>query len=122
MSRKLTIGTDTYTTVVATDERGPGNANHEYEIYYLTGEPPCKRHCCQKVSFQNGPIKEVGINGVANEDLLAIVADRLSGFQGGDYACEENKLALGYILKAMGCLRMRTEVRISRQIEGTSKI
>ena len=122
MSRKLTIGTETYTTVVATDERGPGNANHEYEIYYLTGEPPCKRHCCQKVSFQNGPIKEVGINGVANEDLLAIVADRLSGFQSGDYACEENRLALKHIMYALGALRMRTEVRIARQVEGTHEI
>ena len=46
------------------------------------------------VLFQDGPVAEVGVNGCHNEDLIAIVIDRLQHFQRGDFACRENALAL----------------------------
>ena len=74
------------------------------------------------VLFQNGPVKEAGINGCHQEDLLAIVIDRLKCFQGGDFACEENEQALNYIRGAMRVLNERTKARQERGVEGTNVI
>jgi len=64
------------------DAKGnPGERHIRYSGKY---DPPA-RHLT--ILFQNGPIGEVGVNGVTNEALLAIVADRLRGFQGGPTAC-----------------------------------
>ena len=114
--RELNIGTKKYTTVSAVDERGQGNANHHYVIYAVIGG----KHLGD-VSFQNGAIKEVGVNGVMNEDLIAIVIDRMRGFQSGDYACRDNALALTKLEEALMWLRNRTNSREARGVEGTHK-
>ena len=72
------------------------------------------------VHFQNGPIKENGVNGCHNEDLIAIVIDRLRGFQCGDFACEENANALASLEEALMLLNIRTLGRINRGVEGTN--
>ena len=71
------------------------------------------------ISFQNGPISEAGVNGVSNEALLAIVIDRLEGFQRGQYSCRENALALTKLQEAMHWLHHRTRERMARGVEGT---
>lgn len=63
--------------VAATDEPGHGGASHHYVIE--AGDYPRML----TIQFQNGPIAEGGVNGVTNEALLAVVADRLRGFQKG---------------------------------------
>jgi hypothetical protein len=72
------------------------------------------------VFFQNGPIKENGVNGCHQEDLLAIVLHRLQSFQAGDYKCRENALAITKIEEAMHWLNHRTTARLNRGVEGTS--
>lgn len=47
-----------------------------------------------EVDFQEGPIKECGVNGVMNEDLIAMVITRLEHFQKSQFACRENALAI----------------------------
>ena len=116
--RVLSIGTRKYTEVEAMDEKGQGNANHEYEITEVVG-PDTTKHVLGTVSFQNGPIKESGVNGVMNEDLIAIVIDRMRGFQSGDYACRDNALALTKLEEALMWLRNRTNEREARGVEGT---
>lgn len=103
------------------DEPGQGNACHEYRIVLNEGQPVGAPHRCQTVSFQNGPIQEFGVNGISNEALLAIVEDRLVGFQSGQYACRENALALTKLQEAMMWLHSRTRSRISRGVEGTNQ-
>ena len=76
----------------------------------------------QTISFQNGPIGEVGVNGVSNEALLAVVEDRLLGFQSGPYACRDNAVALTKIQEAMMWLQKRTHERMARGVEGTHKV
>ena len=119
MSRELNIGTKKYTKVVVKDEPGQGNANHEYEINRVVDETCCTKHTLGVVSFQDGPIKEAGVNGVMNEDLIAIVIDRMRGFQSGDYACRDNALALTKLEEALMWLRNRTNEREARGVEGT---
>lgn len=98
--------------ITATDDPGSGGANHRYEI--KVGE-----HSVVMLDFQNGPIKEVGVNGVTQEALLEICADRLRSFQSGQYACRENALALTKLEEAQLWLQKRTLDRLRRGVEGT---
>jgi hypothetical protein len=74
-----------------------------------------------KVKFQNGPIKEFGVNGIHQEDLLVIVLDRLQSFQAGEFNCRENALAITKIEEALHWLRHRTDDRNKQGVEGTNK-
>jgi hypothetical protein len=105
--------------VVALDEPGQGNACHayridrEYEPYNF--EPAV-------LTFQNGPLLEVGTNGITHEALLAVVIDRLRGFQSGEYKCRENAIALTHIEEALLWLQKRTRDRALRGVEGTHQV
>lgn len=59
------------------------------------------------------------MNGLTQEVLLAIVADRLRSFQVGQFACRENALALTKIEEAQHWLHSRTLARMQRGVEGT---
>jgi hypothetical protein len=101
------------------DEPGSGGANHIYGIEWPTLNNPDTEVDQLVVSFQNGPIKEFGVNGVTQEALLAIVIDRLRSFQAGPFACEDNAAALGHCDHALAYLQQRTRARIARGVEGT---
>jgi hypothetical protein len=106
---------------ITADERNPenGNASHHYTLaWHEQDDSGCDIEIC----FQNGPIKEVGVNGVTNEALLAIVADRLEGFQSSKWACGENADALIAVNLAMESLKARTAQRIARGVEGTHEV
>jgi hypothetical protein len=107
-----------YTTVIVTDEPGIGNACHKYEITLTEN----RNIIACEVNFQNGPIQEYGVNGVQNEDLLAIVIHRLQGFQSGNFACRENAIALTKIQEALMWLEKRTADRKNRGVEGKNVI
>jgi len=71
-----------------------------------------------KVKFQDGPVKEVGVNGCQTEDLIDICIRRIEIFQDGPFKCEENKLALEYLRIALFWLEKRTKNRIKQGVEG----
>lgn len=104
--------------LAATDEPGPGNANHKYHIEYETDGGAAHS---QVLSFQKGAIKEAGKNGITDEVLLAIVLDRLRGFQAGEFSCRENALAITNIEQGLHWMNARTKDRVSRGVEGVSK-
>ena len=118
---------DTIKITVA-DEPGAGGANHLYMIegfdastnpsspFQTRFDGPRKLAI---VLFQNGPIGEAGANGITQEVLLAILADRLRSFQAGPYACIENAMALQKIEEAQLWLHKRTLDRMRRGVEGT---
>lgn len=122
MSRELTShkvdGLNEVLLVNVLDEPGQGNACHEYQIRKWVRHEDDIELC--NIQFQKGPIGEVGVNGISNEALLAIVEDRLLGFQSGQYACRENAVALTKIQEAMMWLQKRTRERVFRGVEGTS--
>lgn len=119
--------------IAVTDAAGAGGANHRYIIDGIdlsTNEsaPAELREEDQNeggqsllLLFQNGPIAEKGVNGITQEVLLAIIADRLRSFQVGPFACRENALALTKIEEAMHWLQQRTLARMRRGVEGTNK-
>lgn len=109
-------------TVTARDEPGSGSANHLYRLEWddkKWGPDPQSMHQMSDIHFQEGPINEVGTNGVTHEVLLAIIVDRLQAFQKGPFACRENALALTKIEEALHWLNHRTQQRLARGVEGT---
>lgn len=111
------------TMVFCMDEPGSGGACHKYAIESSQKQPdntPIAR--LGFIEFQNGPIQEAGINGVQNEDLLAIVIDRLQGFQSGKFACRDNAIALTKCEEALLWLQKRTRERQARGVEGKSVV
>jgi hypothetical protein len=119
--RVLNVAPIRNTQVIVMDEPGAGNACHKYEIHDIKG-PEEPTNLLGIISFQNGPIKESGINGVTNEDLLRVVIDRLQGFQSGSFNCRENQLALDSIQSGLNWLTSRTRQREIRGVEGTNVI
>lgn len=105
-----TNGTNEKIQVLAIGEPGPGGAAHIYEIHGAGASV--------RLEFQNGPLAETGPNGITNETLLAVLIDRLSGFQAGPFACPENEKALGSIRSALRVLHKRTAARVARGEEG----
>ena len=110
------------------DEPGPGGACHRYRVCVPIINP-AEAHVEENsrrmgtycdIRFQKGPIAEVGVNGISNESLLAVLIDRMKGFVDGPYSCEENVEALRCLIAAKQALHKRTEERVSRGVEGTS--
>jgi hypothetical protein len=126
--------------VVALGDIGPGGADNEYSIKAKFPRPspellariPLEKLCeiavgkegdvtgemC-RISFQNGPIRECGVNGITHEALLAILLDRLRAYQNGPYCCADNEEAIEGGMKMLHALQRRTLARIARGVEGT---
>ena len=116
MERRRIIETTDHTYI--THERDfKFNALHNFVVHSKETHKAIKA-----IDFQCGPIKENGVNGVTNEDLLHMVKTRLEFFQLSEYACGENELALYHINKAIEQLNKRTAKRKERGVEGTHAI
>ena len=101
------------------------NAPHTFEVVRKLDENTefnPKTDLLAKIHFQEGPIKECGVNGVHNEDLLVIVIRRLQEFQESEFKCRENAMAITKIEEALLWLRKRTIARENRGVEGTHKV
>lgn len=78
-------------------------------------------YACVDFEFHRGDITEVGVIGLTNEVLYAILIDRLEGHQtqhDGKFACEENAEALAHTRLALQELEKRTRKRVARGVEG----
>lgn len=91
------------------------NAPHHFQVR-LSGE---SLEILSEVDFQEGAIKEHGINGVNNEDLIAMVICRLEHFNQSEFRCRENSMAITKLEEALLWLRKRTMGREKRGVEGT---
>ncbi len=107
--------------VTAVDSPGTGGASHNYSIG-LTGEEEGVVTWRITLPFQTGPIREVGVNGITHEALLAVLIDRLEGFQRGKFACDANERALRGLIAARDALLDRTRERAARGVEGTHQV
>ncbi len=115
-------------TVETLDEPGSGGANYRYRVKGFNtstndSDPMSNEPLrTMEILFQNGPITEFGVNGITQEVLLAIVADRLLSFQRGPYACASNARMLVHVESALRELQLRTLERMYRGVEGTHTI
>jgi len=102
----------------ALDDEGFGGAHHVYEVTESLSEDELPVGQTAHIIFQNGPAKEVGMNGVQHIHLLAMIADRLRAFQRSEFACDENAACLAAVEQAMHWDRERTRRRIAQKTEG----
>jgi hypothetical protein len=103
------------TNVARLDEPDPtcGNGSHLYGIQW--GGPKD----VLKIQFQHGPRGIEGSRpGIFDDDLLAVLQDRLEGFQSGPFACTENELALDAVKDAREALGLRAARRIKQGVLG----
>lgn len=100
---------------IVADDQDPTNENASniYEVHYAD--------TVIRLPFQHGPVKKAGVNGITNEALLAVVIDRLQGFQTSEYSCRENAVALTHLETALLWLQKRTRDRVQRGVEGTNQ-
>ena len=70
--------------------------------------------------IQNGPIKEVGINGLQASDLLFFCKELFKSLNKA-YPCRENALTITKIEEAIHWQDARTKDRESRGVEGLNK-
>ena len=138
-----TNGLNEAITVTAMDEPGSGGANHKYNVIGQAENIPGigPRAFGANLRFQNGPIAKIeDMNGITNEALLAVLIDRMRGFQGlnikmpagiepetrakvlaaqAPFACRENAIALTHLEEALMWLQKRTLDRMKRGVEGS---
>lgn len=116
--------------ITVLDEPGSGGANHAYAIEWKAREDgqgfrdleSGDWHDATILRFQNGPIAEVGVNGLTHEALLAVLVDRLRAFQKGPFANAYNAIALNCLEAAVAALKARTLERMNRGVEGTHAV
>lgn len=114
--------------ITVLDEPGADGANHIYGISGMDlvrnvaamNTPDDRPEDEASIIFQCGPIAEHGVNGITQEALLAIVADRLECFQAGPFASVYNAEALKHVKAAQESLLSRTRERMVRGVEGKS--
>lgn len=123
MELEMDLLTTKYTKVYYEDEF-KFNAPHHFEVYNANElqnvDPRFEKLC--SVDFQEGPIKENGVNGVCNEDLIAMIICRLEHFQKSEYTCRENEMAITKLEESLLWLRKRTMGRQKRGVEGVSTL
>lgn len=90
--------------IVRADDPGPGGAPRRYQIDARVAD------------VASTPLVELNFAqadavGVTNEALLAVLIDRLAGFQSGPCACHENAEALQHCQEALAVLGARTRRR-----------
>jgi hypothetical protein len=73
------------------------------------------------IKFQDGPINEVGVNGVQVDDVLFKCLEKLQGFN-GNFPCTENTNAIQHLQETLFWLRQRRENRVARGVEGFNKL
>lgn len=73
-----------------------------------------------KFTIQDGPIKEVGLNGVQAVDMLKYVKELFASLNDA-YPCRENALTITKLEEAIHWQDARTKDRESRNVEGKSE-
>jgi len=106
------IPTNSPNNVASVDEPGPGGAHHAYAIQGLSPST-------WTIQFQRGARGVDGsVPGIFEDDLLAIIQDRMEKFQAGPYSSQHNSDCLTAIIAAREALGRRVAERIARGVLG----
>lgn len=72
-----------------------------------------------RIAFQDGHPDEVGHNGILDDALIAVVIDRLQGFQAGPFASRETALVITKLQEALQWSAQRVADRRERGVMNT---
>lgn len=92
-------------------------AGHVYDVDVLDNSESELRTLAA-IRFQNGPIRDVGINGITNEDLLVILIHRTETVN-EQFPCEENEAAIEFMRNALDAFNARVANRKARGVADT---
>lgn len=118
---KISVLNRDHIEVYATDEADVDGAHHAYVIEVdktPTEADVIKQTSILPLNFQKGGLKEAGINGISDQALLAVVLDRLRGFQSGPYSCRDNAIAITKLEECLMWMAKRYVERAARGVEG----
>lgn len=113
MTRIYTDDNGAYANAISSEGDGKDVRGH---VYQLCGGP-----FVTTLRFQLGPVKEVGVNGVTNEAVLAALIHRMQHLN-AQFPCRENSLAITNMEQALMWLEKRTRDRKARGVEGTNAV
>lgn len=90
-----------------------GSPSHTYMLV-LDGD------VVSEIKFQHGPRDQPGSQpGVTDDAILAVLIDRLRGFQDGPFACRENALRLTKLEEALHWGKSRADSRHRQGVLGS---
>jgi hypothetical protein len=69
-----------------------------------------------QVRFQEGHVKQVGVNGCFVEDLIDAAIARIRFYQSGELACAENEATLVFLVAARGAMDRRRANRLAQGV------
>jgi len=101
-----------------------------YHTYHLNPSPEPDKvidnysEGCQTIRFQNGPIKEVGVNGITEASVIKVLIDRYEYFQSmenGRFKTKENECVLDNLFCCLCKINQRSLDREKREVEGYNK-
>ena len=97
----------------ADDADGSG-ASHDYNMN-IHGD------IVASIQFQQGPRDVEGsVPGITEAALLAVLIDRMRGFQSGPYSCRENAIILTKLEECLHWTKARADERAQRGVLGTN--
>ena len=97
---------------ITADPIADGGASHNYE--FKIGD-----RVVGVIQFQKGPRNEIASTpGVTEAALLAVLIDRLQGFQAGPFACRENAIQLTKLEETLMWTKERANARARRGVLG----
>jgi len=102
--------------ITCEDATNFGTKHHFEVVETATGKS------LSRIDFQEGPVKEAGVNGVQDYHLLQIIRERLVNSINSKYTTHELELALDYVEAAIMQLNKRTVARQLAKKEGTSQV
>jgi len=108
---------------IIADDRDQSGASHHY-VLTIGGasEFDTDSRLVGEIQFQQGPRNVAGsIPGVTEAAILAVLIDRLEGFQAGPYACWENAEQLSLLRQALAMTRARADARAARGVLGKNE-
>lgn len=94
---------------------GVSNFSHHRPVFV--------NHEANEVAFriQNGPIKEVGVNGCQVDTVIETAKIMIEGLN-AKFPCRENAMAITKLDEALLWLEKRKNDRVARGVEGLSKV
>jgi len=101
---------------IRTDDPDQSGAAHEYicSIDYPD--------LVARIQFQKGPRNVAGSTpGMTEAAVLAILIDRLRGFQAGPYSCRENAIILTKLEECLLWTKARADARAKRGVLGKNE-
>lgn len=107
---------------ITADEQDPNSGNASHHYIGRIDEDTAHEAICIDIQFQHGPRNVEGsVPGATEAAVIAVLIDRLRGFQSGPFSCRENALVLTKLEEALQWTQHRARERHRRGVLGKNE-